>query len=96
MSVPGVYMHQVGVDLIAQCLQVGLESIQCAAQFLVDMRETSLAERVAFDAHAITADRILVTEGANFDMHQLGEFARQILNVNPGSAVDVRGVFARQ
>jgi hypothetical protein len=70
VRVPGVYMHQISVDLVAQRFEVGFEGIQRTAELLVDMRETSLAERVALDSHAITADGVLVAKGADFDMHQ--------------------------
>jgi hypothetical protein len=71
------------------------KGVQCAAELLVDVGETALAEWEALDPHPV-ADGVLVTKGADFDMHQFGQFARQILDVNTGSAVDVGRVFSRQ
>jgi hypothetical protein len=95
VCVPGVHMHQIGVNLLAQGFEVGLEGVECAAELLVDVRKTALAERVALDPHAV-ADSVLVTKGADFDMHQSGQFIRQILDVNAGSAVNVGRILSRQ
>ena len=36
---------------------------------------------------------VLRTEGAHLHLHQPGQLAAQIIDVDPGSAVDVGGVF---
>ena len=95
VCIPGVHMHQIGVNLLAEGLEVGFEGVECAAELLVDVGKTALAERETPDPHTLS-DGILITKGADLDMHQLGEFARQILDVNTGSAVDVGRVLSRQ
>ena len=79
--------------LLAEGLEVGLEGVQGAAQLLVHVRETALAEREALDPYPIGYG-VLVAKGTDFDVHQFGELARQILDVNTGSPIDIGRVFA--
>ena len=92
VRVPSVHMHQVGIDLLAQGLKIGLESVQRAAELLVDVGKTAFSEREALHPHAFLHG-ILVTEATDFDVHHFGEFCGQILDVNTGSAINVRRIF---
>jgi hypothetical protein len=85
-------VYQIGIDLIAQGFQIGFESIQRAAEFSIDVRETTLAEWITLDPHAVI-DSVLVAKAADFDVHQFGKFASQIFDVNTGAAIDVGRVF---
>jgi hypothetical protein len=95
VRVPGVHMHQIGVDLLAQVSRLVSKVSSAPLSFLSTCAKLPLPKGVALDPHAV-ADRVLVAKGADFDMHQSGQFARQILDVNAGSAVDVGRIFSRQ
>jgi hypothetical protein len=86
---------KIGVDLLAQRFEVGFESVEGAAELLVNVCEAALAEGKALDPNTFVYS-VLIAKAADFDMHQFGEFARQILDVNTGSAVDIGRVFSRE
>jgi hypothetical protein len=88
-------MHQIGVHLLAEVSRLVSKVSSAPLSFLSTWAKLPLPNGKPLTRTPST-DGVLVAKRANFDMHQFGQFARQILDVNAGSAVDVGRVFSRQ
>src|SRR5262249_47404508 len=71
--------------------QAAREGVECADEARVGVALHLLPAVVPFDAQVAVVE-VLVAEAADLDRQRAGELARQVLDVDPGAAVDVRRV----
>ena len=91
MAIPGVTVHQIGVDV--GCVEIGA-SPHCAENRTQRFRAGEIA-RVNFVAGdlEIAFVKALIAKATNFHRHRLCQFARKKADVNACAAVNVRRIF---
>ena len=91
MTVPGVTMHQIGVDVRGVEIDIAAKRPEDRLQRL----RTSEAVGVEIEPRDFEPAlfEILIAEAANIDIDRLRQLAREITNVHTGAAVNVRRIF---
>jgi hypothetical protein len=87
-------MNEIGIDIRSVEIDAAPHRTESGLQRL-GTSETARVELKAFHSEAPISE-ILIAEAANFDLHCLGQFAREIADVHARAAIDVRRVFVGQ
>ena len=89
VRVPGVAVHDVGIVAVGVEVEALLEAGEHALQFL-RAGVAALVDLVASGGQRRLCD-VLLAEAAHIDVHQLGQFAGEVVHVDAGAAVNSRG-----
>src|ERR1700737_5016815 len=90
MAVPGVTMNEIGVDV--SCIEINAPSHRAESGLQrLGTGEPAGVEFVSRDREPSVLE-ILIAEAANFDIHGLRKFARQVTNMHAGAAINVRRI----
>src|SRR5438270_5223696 len=94
MSVPGVAMHNVGVDIGSVEINASPHRAESGAQWLW----TGEVARIHFKADdlEIAFFKTLVAKATHFHRHHFRQFAREIAYMHTRAPVDVRRIFVSQ
>ena len=92
VRIPGVAVHQVGVEPVLGHAQAALERVHRAGKALVGALPRLGPFRIEARGR-VAGDRRIVAERAHLDVDPLGQRAAEIFHVHPGPAVDVGRVF---
>ena len=96
VRVPGVAVDDVRVDRLGQPRDVPRERPDDRAERLGDGGEIDRREHATHPEPVAREPFSLLAERPDIDLDELREFADQVLDVDAGSAVDVRRVLVRQ
>lgn len=91
MRVPGVAMHQIGIDARSVEIRAALDRAEHGAERLWAVKLRGVEAEATHLQIAFIA--VLLTETAHLHLDQFRELAREIFHVNPCAAVNMRGVF---
>ena len=94
MAVPGMAMDQIGLDPG----RVKIGATPDRAEDGLQRRRTGKIRRIEIEPSdgKIAVIDFLVTKASNLDRHRPGELAREIIDVDPRSAINVRRIFVRE
>ena len=94
MAVPGVTMHEVGIDVHGVEIRATAHRAESRTQRLW----AGEIGRVQFEANhlEIIFLETLIAKATHFDGHRFCQLSRQITNVHARAAVDVGRVFIRE
>src|SRR5205823_7899331 len=94
MAVPGVAMHEIGVDVCE------IESVASRhrTENRLERLWTSELARVDFEAADLEISflELLIAETAHLDRHCLRELSREIIDMHSRTTIDVRRIFVRK
>jgi len=84
-------MHEIGVDICG----VEIDATTKRAEHGLQRLRTSEAAGVELEAGDFEPAlfQILIAKSANIDIDRFRQFSREITNVHPGSAINVRRIF---
>ena len=91
MGVPGVTMHQIGIDSCAVEIGAATDGSEYRPQWFRTSKLCGI-DFVPLDGE-VALLKVLIAETADIDRHQFGQLARQILHMNASAAVSIRWVF---
>lgn len=91
VSIPSMTVNKVGIDVRRIEIRASLNRPEYGVQGL-GTRIAAGVEPEPKDAQMIEC-RILIPKCAHLDIHQFGEFATEVIDMNAGTAIDVGGVF---
>jgi hypothetical protein len=94
MAVPGVAMHQIGIDICRIKISAPAHGAENGLQWL-GTREIACVELETFDLQ-ISFLEMLIAEATDFHQHRLRQFARKVIDVNASAAVNMRRIFVRE
>ena len=91
MAVPGVTMHQIGIDV--RCGEIDAAPHRAKSRFQrLRASETARVELDTGDLE-ISFFEMLIAKATDFDGHCLGQLAREITGMHARAAVNVRRIF---
>ena len=90
VGIPGVTMHDLGIDAGGVEIDAALDCTQSRAELFRTIPAGHVQLKTAH--RQITRPDLLIAETADFYRHQLGQFPRQIFHMHSGPAVSGRRI----